>query len=402
MKTTSLVFKNRKGIELSARLDMPVGGKAHAYAIFAHCFTCNKNFLAVRHISLALTMHGIAVLGFDFTGLGQSEGEFGETNFLTNLDDLLSAAEFLEKNYKAPSLLVGHSLGGAAVICSANKIASVSAVVTIGAPSDPEHVKKLIKDDIEEINRKGSAKVEIGEREFRISKELLDTLEKSDMKAHLKEMKAALLIMHAPQDEVVSIDNAALIYREANHPKSFISLDNANHMLSEKRDSLYAADIIGTWSKRYLPCPEENPLVSSRRVIARIEKGSYTTEIKAGEHCLISDEPVKDGGDDLGPTPYDLIAAGLGACTAITLEMYARRKGWDLKEARIHLEHGKIYSKDCEECEQTNAKIDHIIREIELEGELTEEQKQRLLDIADKCPVHKTLSSKTHITTTLI
>jgi putative redox protein len=346
-------------------------------------------------------MHGIGVLGFDFTGLGQSEGEFGKTNFLTNLDDLLSAAEFLEQNYKAPSLLVGHSLGGAAVICSAAKIPSVSAVVTIGAPSDPAHVKKMIKEDIDEIKRKGSAEVKIGERAFEVSKELLDTLENSDMNKHLKEMKAALLIMHSPQDEVVSIDNAALIYREANHPKSFISLDNANHMLSDKRDSVYAAGIIGAWSKRYLPCPQESPLVSSRRVIARIEKGSYTTEIKAGEHCLISDEPVKDGGEDLGPTPYDLLTAGLGACTAMTVEMYAKRKGWDLKEARIHLEHGKIYSKDCEECEQTTAKIDHILREIELEGELTDEQKQRLLEIADKCPVHKTLSSRTHITTSL-
>ncbi len=401
IKTIKVNFKNTEGYKLSARFELPVDGKPIAYAVFAHCFTCGKNISAAGNISNALTKNKIAVLRFDFTGLGESEGEFADTNFSSNVSDLFAASDYLTKNYAAPEILIGHSLGGAAVLLAADRIPSLKSIVTIGAPFDPNHVRALIKDDIDTIEEKGKAVVSIGGRPFEIKKQFIDDLRQNEPAGKIARMKTALLILHSPQDNIVSIDNAAKIYKAAHHPKSFITLDGADHLLSKKEDSFYAGEIISTWVKRYIDTPKEKKLTSEKKVVVRLGEPGYTTEIKAGEHIFLADEPESVGGNDLGPSPYDLLTSALGACTAMTLRMYADRKKIDLKEIKVHLQHSKLYSEDCGNCENPAAKIDHIDRIIELEGNFNEEIKNRLLEIADKCPVHKTLLSDIKISTTL-
>lgn len=402
MNSQHITFNSNQGVELSAKLEMPADNDPVAYALFAHCFTCSKNFAAAVNISRTLSLNHIAVLRFDFTGLGESEGEFAHTNFSSNISDLQAAYQFLETNYKAPSLLIGHSLGGAAVLAGAPNMPGIKAVVTIGAPADPLHVKNLFKESLSVIKEKGEATVTIGGRPFKVKEHFLTDLETADLPRSLKSMNKALLIMHSPQDEVVDIDNARLLYQDARHPKSFITLDGADHLLSNKEDSLYAGNIIASWISRYIKIAKKEPLSTDKQVICRTGDEGYTTQIQAGDHSLLADEPEKLGGNDLGPTPYDLLIAGLGSCTSITLRMYADRKKWPLKEVKVLLQHNKIHEKDCEACENANAKIDHIERQIELDGELSAEQRKRLLEIADKCPVHKTLHSKITINTRLI
>lgn len=403
MKSQKLQFNNKNGNELSARLDLPVDQEPLAYAIFAHCFTCSKNLLAIKNISRGLTAKGIAVLLFDFTGLGDSEGEFENTTFSSNINDLFAAANFLKKEYQAPKIMIGHSLGGAAALFSAKKLKSIEAVVTIGAPFDPSHVTNLLSEGVEEIKNNGKATINIGGRPFTIAKEFLDDLQQQQPEQVAKELRKALLILHSPQDIVVGIDNAAKIYSAALHPKSFISLDGADHLLSKKTDSIYAGKMIAAWVEKYLePTTEKQKLVSTSKVATQTDSGSFTTEIKAGKHHLVADEPESVGGADLGPTPYDLLSAALGACTTMTLQMYATRKKWDLQEAKVHVDHNKDYAQDCENCEKSNAKIDVFSRKLELKGNLDEAQKQKLLEIADKCPVHKTLHSNIKVNTSLI
>ena len=397
MKTKFIKFKNSSGHELAARLEIPVGTKPDAYALFAHCFTCNKNLKAVKNISNGLTRKGIAVLRFDFTGLGESEGDFADTNFSSNVNDLIDAAKYMEENYEAPSILVGHSLGGAAVILAASELDFVKAVVTIGAPYEPEHVKHLLQDGIEEIKESGQATVSIGGRPFKIKKQFLDDIQSVKTKEVLGDFGKALLVLHSPQDLTVSIDNAAKIYHAAKHPKSFITLDGADHLLSNKEDSLYAGHVIGSWVIRYISQHKREELSSPNQVVVRTGEEGYTTDIKAGVHNLIADEPESVGGNDLGPTPYDYLLTALGSCTSMTLRMYADRKAWDLQEVRVHLNHSKTHAEDCDNCESDRNKIDKIERIIELEGDLDEDQKNKLLEIADKCPVHKTLHSEIRI-----
>lgn len=401
MRSTRVSFTNKAGDQLAARLELPDHRKPAAYALFAHCFTCSKNLLAVTNISRALTAQGIAVFRFDFTGLGDSEGAFEETTFTTNVADLVAAADFLAQDYEAPSLLVGHSLGGAAVLFAAPQIASVKAVATIGAPSDPGHVQHLIKSGLEEIEQEGRARVNIGGRDFFIRKEFVQDLQQSNPKALMADFRFPLMVMHSPQDTTVGIENAAAIYSAAWHPKSFVSLDGADHLLSKKADSLYAGEVIGAWVKRYLELDNPTPLRTNEDVAVRTGNTSFTTDIVAGVHQLIADEPAEVGGNNFGPTPYGFVTAGLGACTSMTLQMYAKRKGWDLQEAIVHLSHGKDYARDCEDCETSGAKIDHFDREIELIGNLDDAQRQRLMEIADKCPVHKTLHNEVRVNTTL-
>jgi len=381
---------------------LPIDGNPIAYAIFAHCFTCTKNLSAIGNISNALTKHRIAVLRFDFTGLGDSEGNFTDTNFSSNVSDLISAADYIVKNYTAPQILIGHSLGGAAALLAAGKIPSLKAVVTIGAPFEPSHIMKLIKDDVKKIEETGKATVSIGGRPFEIKKQFLDDLLENKEEDKITRLKTSLLILHSPQDKIVNINNAAKIYKAAGHPKSFITLDGADHLLSKKEDSYYVGEVISTWVKRYIDIPKKTELVSKKKVAVRIGNQGYTTEIKAGEHIFLADEPEPVGGNNLGPSPYDLLTSALGACTAMTLRMYADRKKIDLKEIRIHLQHSKIYTEDSNNCEKSSAKIDQIERSIEVEGNLTEAMKQKLLEIADKCPVHKTLLSEIKINTTLV
>lgn len=393
-------FINSQGKKLAARLERPDNQEPHSYAIFAHCFTCNKNFSAVRNISRALVSKGIAVLRFDFTGLGESEGEFEETNFSSNVSDLIEAAKYLEQHYKAPSLLIGHSLGGAAVIFAASELDSVAAVSTIGAPSSPAHVQHLFKSNVDEINATGKAKVNIGGRDFTIKKDFIDDIESKPMKEVLKNLRKPYLVLHSPQDTIVGIENAKELYQYAHHPKSFISIDKADHLLMDSVDSTYVGNVIAGWAERYLDIPKRTPLKTSHQVAVSIGNEGFTSEIVAGNHLLIADEPKDFGGNDFGPSPYDYVSSGLGACTAMTLRMYASRKKWDLQKVIVHVDHGKEYAPDSQNT-STIKKIDTFKRSIELFGDLDDSQKNRLMEIADKCPVHKTLSATSVIITKL-
>ncbi|MEL6133101.1 MAG: alpha/beta fold hydrolase [Bacteroidota bacterium] len=397
MRSHRLTFPNRKGLQLSAFLDIPVGNKPRAYALFAHCFTCGKSLRAIKNISLSLTQVGFAVLRFDFAGIGESEGKFFETNFSTNVSDLLDAASFLEQEYMAPQLLVGHSLGGAAVLMAASLLDSVQAVATIGAPAEPEHVKHLFATIEQRVRIEGEGQILIGGRPVTIQKHFLEDIESISLKDVIREMKKPLMVMHSPQDLIVGIENAADIYHAAWHPKSYMSLDGADHLLSRKADSLYAGQVIGSWVSRYVDMEEKEPLLTEKQAVIRTGAKGYTTEVLAGRHSFLADEPASVGGDDLGPTPYDLLVAALGTCTGMTLRMYADRKGWDLQEVRVHLQHSKIYAEDQGEVETKKPMIDHIERVIELEGNLDEKQRTRLLQIADKCPVHRTLHNEIHV-----
>lgn len=402
MAATKIEFQNEDAYQLSARLDLPIDQKPHAYAIFAHCFTCNKNLNAVRNISRALTQHGFAVLRFDFSGLGESEGEFADTNFSSNVQDLIAAADYLERTYEAPKLVVGHSLGGAAAIFAANALKSVEAVATIGAPASPEHVQHLFQHSLEEIENNKVAEVNIGGRLFKIKKQFVDDLNSKNMSHVLKNLRKPILIQHSPQDTTVGIANAAEIYGAAMHPKSFVSLDGADHLLSEKADSIYSGNLIASWAARYIKPNDKVVLKKAKQVTVRIGDEGFTSDIIAGKHYLRADEPVSVGGNDYGPNPYELLLSSLGACTVMTLKMYAARKKWPLEEAVVHLSHGKTYVDDCKSCEEGGTKIDVIEKSIELKGDLDEKQRKRLLQIADKCPVHKTLHSEVSIKTVLL
>ncbi len=400
MSAHKVSFKNAQGEQLAARLELPANGQARAYAIFAHCFTCSKNLTAIANISRALAQSGFAILRFDFTGLGESEGDFADTNFSSNVDDLEAAAEYLNKKYQAPKLLIGHSLGGTAVLLASLRIKSVEALVTIGSPADPAHVTRLFIQDIGVIDREGKAEISISGRPFTIKKQFLNDLQHAHQHGEIGTIKKPLLIMHSPVDKIVDIDNATAIYRQAHHPKSFISLDKADHLLSKKEDSQYVGNMIASWASQYIKTKEAAHLSTDKQVVTRTREG-FTTEIMADEHSLIADEPTEVGGNDFGPSPYELLAASLGACTGMTLRMYADRKQWPLEEVRVHLLHQKIHANDCEACEDDSQKIDQIERFIEIEGDLSDQQKEKLLEIAEKCPVHKILHNPTKVITKL-
>ncbi len=403
MSLSKVTFTNTEGQTLSGRLELPADQHPHNFVLFAHCFTCNKNLGAVRNISRGLTSLGFAVLRFDFTGLGESEGDFADTNFSGNVEDLVAAAEFLKKEYKAPTLLVGHSLGGAAAIFAAAQIDSIQAVATIGAPSNPKHVKHLLKSGIEEIEANGKAVVNLSGRDFTIKKQFLDDLDSKSLPEVAKNLNKALLVMHSPQDTTVGIKNAEEIYVAARHPKSFVTLDGADHLLMQKGDSVYAGKVIAGWSSRYVEVPEAPKINSQHHVVASLGNGEgFTTQMKVGNHYMVADEPESVGGHDFGPSPYELVSAGLSACTAMTIKMYVARKGWDLEHVEVHTSYGKNHAEDCENCEDPNAKIDTFEREIGLKGNLDEKQIKRILEIADKCPVHKTLHSETQVITKLV
>ena len=402
MPSKKVNFTNKNGYRLSAKLDMPLDQHPVAYALFAHVFTGNKNLIASKHISRALTLNGIAVLRFDFTGLGDSEGEFADTNFSSNVDDLIAACEFLTEHYESPEIIVGHSLGGAASIFAASQIESVKAVATIGTPAEPEHVTHLLENSLEEIERTGMAKVNIGGRHFTIKRHFLEDLRNKDMYGIISNLKKALLVLHSPQDEIVEIENAAKIYHAAFHPKSFITLDGANHMLTNKNDAYYTGNVISSWVKRYIDVEEKSKLYTHKDVVAKLGGAGYTTDILAGRHGLIADESEDLGGFDFGPSPYEYLNAALGACTAMTLQMYARRKKWDLKEVKVHLEFTRSYREDCAHCDEKDRRLETFIREIEIVGNLNDTQLNRLMEIADRCPVHRTLEANATIETRLL
>jgi putative redox protein len=397
MRTQKVQFPNPDGQKLSGLLDLP-SGPAKAFALFAHCFTCSKNLKAATNIARALNDAGIAVLRFDFTGLGQSEGEFADTSFSSNVDDLLAAVDFLDNEYESPRILVGHSLGGTAVLRAAASIKSAVAVATVGSPADPVHVSHLFEGSIDELRSHGEAEVQLGGRPFRIRREFVDDLETHDLATAVGKLRKALLVMHAPLDEIVEIDNASSLFAAAKHPKSFVSLDDADHLLTRETDARYAGQVLAAWATRYLPqAPADELVAADGEVVARTSGNGFRTEVRAGDHALIADEPASVGGTELGPTPYDLLAAALATCTSMTLRMYANHKQLDLESATVRVEHDKIHAKDCEDCESGSGKIDEFRRRIELQGELSEEQRQRMLEIADRCPVHRTLHGEVKV-----
>jgi len=404
MKSERITFPNSRGENLAALLDLPGDESPIAYALFAHCFTCTKNIKAAVNIAAALNRERIAVLRFDFTGLGQSEGDFADTNFTTNVADLVAAAGFMASQYQAPQIIIGHSLGGAAVLQAARAIPSLKAVVTIAAPHDPGHVARHFDMMHEQIEQKGSAEVDLAGRTFTIKKQFLDDLEMQQLDSHIRALKTALLVMHSPRDTTVAIDNAAKIYQAAKHPKSFISLDDADHLLLKEQDSLYVGMMIAAWGRRYIDVPEDSgstDAVLDNRVTTSTEHDGFFTELFAKGHAMVADEPLQYGGTDRGPTPYDYLLAALGACTSMTVQMYARHKKLPLDKAVVRLTHKKIHAEDCGHCEASDGKIDRMEREIELIGELDDAQRQRLLEIAERCPVHKTLHSEVDIVSIL-
>lgn len=402
MQNRTVSFENRSGHTLSGTLDLPTA-KPAAYALFAHCFTCSKNLKAAGNIARALNDADIAVLRFDFTGLGQSEGEFADTNFSSNVDDLLAAVEFLDREHTAPSILIGHSLGGTAVLQAAANVGSAVAVATIGSPSEPVHVAKMFSGSEDELRDRGEAVVSLGGRPFRMKQQFLDDLQQQDLRTSIGSLRKALLIMHAPLDNIVEIDNASALFGAAKHPKSFVSLDNADHLLSKEVDSLYAGRVLATWASRYLPESPSTGLLRAAdgEVAARTPVGGFRTEVSLGRHHLVADEPRSVGGTDAGPTPYDLLAAALATCTTMTLRMYANHKKLPLTSATVRVEHDKVHAKDCEDCESSDGKIDEFRRTVALEGDLTDAQRQRMLEIADRCPVHRTLHSEVKVRSSL-
>ncbi|MCF6304805.1 MAG: bifunctional alpha/beta hydrolase/OsmC family protein [Rhodobacteraceae bacterium] len=403
MPSEKITFSGHSGDRLAARFDKP-SGPVLATAIFAHCFTCSKDILAARRISQRLASAGIAVLSFDFTGLGQSSGEFADTHFSSNVADIRLAADHMAGLGFPVSLLVGHSLGGAAVLKVAGQIDSVKAVVTIGAPSDAAHVADNFSDHLDEIKANGSARVSLAGRDFTIKQEFVEDIASVKLLAAVKTMHKALLVLHAPLDQTVSIDNAAEIFMAAKHPKSFVTLDNADHLITRAEDAEYAADVIATWAARYLNLPKPAAPIGAPEGAVRIDEvdpDGFRQDIAAGpKHHIIADEPVAFGGTDAGFTPYQLVSAGLGACTGMTIRMYARRKKWPLEHVSVDVTHDKIHAADCEHCEAEIGKIDRFRRVITLIGDLEDTQRVRLMEIADKCPVHRTLEGEIEIVTT--
>lgn len=401
--TTSRVsFKGASGADLAARFDRPAG-KPRACALFAHCFTCSKDIFAAKRIASELAAQGIATLRFDFTGLGHSDGDFASTNFSSNVGDLLSAVQWMRENGEAPSILIGHSLGGAAVLSAAPDVPEVKAVATIGAPADTAHVVHNFHADIEAIERDGKAEVSLSGRTFTIEKQFLEDVAKQNITQRIASMKKALMVFHSPVDATVGIENAATIYNAAKHPKSFVTLDGADHLLTAHEDAIYVAQMIASWSQRYIPAVKPltaddfaDGLAKDRISVAETGEGKFQASVRMGNHGLLADEPESYGGMDTGPAPYDLLSAALGACTTMTLRMYADFKKLDLPRVAVTVEHEKVHAKDCAECgEDVNGKdgkIDRFERTIHIEGEVAPEVRAKLIEIADKCPVHKTLT----------
>lgn len=403
-RSEKVEFPGAGGEILAGRLDRPAG-EPRAFALFAHCFTCSKDVFAAQRISTALAERNVAVLRFDFTGLGNSGGDFANTSFSSNIGDLVAAADFLRAQYRAPKLLIGHSLGGAAVLLAAAKVPECVGIATVNAPFDPQHVQHLLGDALETIKTQGAAKVTLAGRSFTIRKDFVEDLLTHSSGENLRNLRRALLIFHATEDKTVGLENARLIYEAALHPKSFIALDGADHLLSNRDDAVYIADLLAAWAMRYLDAEgiaaAPPAAVPGSVVVTGAGEGVFPHLISAHGHLLRADEPVEVGGGDSGPGPYDLLLAGLGACTAMTLRLYAARKKWPLANAQVTLHHAKIHATDCAECETKAGMLDRIERVVRLDGPLDAEQKARLLEIADKCPVHRTLTSEIRIETRL-
>lgn len=400
-------FIGANGDELAASLESPPY-QPLSYALFAHCFTCSKDSIAAVRISRALTQFGIAVLRFDFTGLGSSQGDFANANFSSNVADLIKAADFLRKNYQAPQLLIGHSFGGAAVLAASAKLPEAEAIVTIGAPASTTAIEKTFAPQVVMIETEGEAEVTIAGRKFHIKKQLLDDVRQQQLLSIVHNLAKPLLLIHTIGDSIVDFNEAATLFAAAQQPKSLISLEGDDHLLVQKMDALYVANILAAWASRYVRTRfnememSQQPDGTSQVIVQESKIGLYTQQITAGNHILIADEPSQVGGNDIGPSPYDFLLSALGACTSMTLRMYAERHLFPLDQVVVRLSHHKVYIEDCENCDEKNTMLDQIERLIELHGKLTEEQRAKLLEIANKCPVHRTLTSRIAINTKLI
>ena len=399
---TRITFAGSLGHELAARLDLP-GGAVRAYALFAHCFTCSKDVIAARHIAAKLAALGIAVLRFDFTGLGSSQGEFENTTFSSNIEDLVRAADHLRARFAAPTLLIGHSLGGAAILAAAHRIPEATAVVTIAAPSDVAHVLQHFNAEPGQIERDGIANVTLANRTFAIRRDFVEDARGQALKDHIANLRKALLVMHAPTDQTVGIEHATAIFTAAKHPKSFVSLDRADHLLSNRQDAAYAAEVIAAWASRFLP--EEHPETTTDDgiVVAESGAGKFQNTVTSGRHRLLADEPASVGGLDSGPSPYDYLAIALGACTSMTLRIYAEHKKLSLGRLIVRVSHGKVPVEHCQDCgeavEGRTGKIDRFERTISVEGGVDAALADKLIEIAGKCPVHRTLEAGAAVVT---
>lgn len=401
MPSRRVEFPGSQGSLLAGRLDSP-DTAPRGRALFAHCFTCSKESKAAAYVSRALVEAGFEVLRFDFTGIGGSGGDFANTDFSSNIEDLIAAAGWLRANHGRPDLLIGHSLGGAAALAAAGRIADAAAVVTIAAPFDPGHLVRHLGDNLAEIEASGQARVDLGGGPFTISRGLIEDITSQNQEERIRELNRPLLVLHAPLDDVVGIDEAGRIFQAARHPKSFVSLDGANHLLTNRDDARFAASVIAAWAARYVEAAAiEAELAQTDDAVHVSERGTgaFTVAISAGQHSWLADEPISVGGDNLGPSPYQMLSASLGACTVMTMRMYARQKGWPLENASVSLTHEKVHAKDCADCETKSGKIDRIERQISIEGDLDSAQRQRLLEIADRCPVHRTLHAEVQIVT---
>jgi putative redox protein len=394
-------FTGATGAELAARLDLPA--EPRAFALFAHCFTCGKDSFAASRIAGGLTARDIAVLRFDFTGIGSSEGEFANTNFSSNVGDLVAAAEYLRRNHGAPSLLIGHSLGGAAVLAAAPQVPDATAVVTIGAPASAADITHIFAANLADVLEKGAAQVTLAGRTFTVTRQFLDDLGRQNFLDELGRMRKALLVCHASHDEYVGIENASAIFAAARHPKSFLSLDTSDHLLRARADVIYVADMIAAWASRYLPVGEQVAALPEGVVeVSETPGGRFLQRVRAGRHTLVADEPVAVGGDDAGPGPYDYLLAALGACTSMTMRLYAERKGISAERFSIRLSHRKIYAEDCADCDSKEGNIGEITRDITIAGDVPEAARARLMEIADRCPVHQTLTHEIKIRSRLV
>ena len=403
MESQRITFPGSTGALLAARLELPEG-PPRAFALFAHCFTCGKDSLAAVKIARALAARGIATLRFDFTGLGGSGGDFANASFSANVGDLVAAADWLRRTHQAPALLVGHSLGGAAVLAAAGGVPECRAVATIAAPADASHALHNFQGALAEIESRGAAQVTLGGRPFTISRGFVEDLRAQRQAERIADLKRALLVLHAPLDETVGIEQATRIFTSARHPKSFVSLDDADHLLSRPADGDYAAEVIAAWAGRYLPAAAPAAVTAPPEGSVLVEEtgaGRLQVRIAAGRHALLADEPLAVGGLDSGPNPYELLAAALGACKAMTMRLYAERKGWPLARARVTLRHGKIHAADCADCETREGRVDEFRCEIALDGALDAEQRARIFEIAERCPVHRTLTGEIKIRATL-
>ena len=401
IESKKIEFPGAAGDNLAARLDLPPDPRA--FALFAHCFTCGKDIFAASQIAKALTARGLAVLRFDFTGIGASEGEFANTNFSSNVQDLVAAADYLRKSHGAPSLLIGHSLGGAAVLAAAPHVPEATGVVTIAAPATAAHVTHNFAADLAEIAEKGTAKVTLSGRSFTITRQFLDDVAEQNILDGLAKLKKALLVCHAPRDEYVGIDNASQIFAAARHPKSFVSLDTADHLLRKREDAIYLADVIAAWASRYLPAAEAAEALPPGIVEVRETRtGPLAQGVRAGRHVLLAGEPVAVGGDDAGPGPYDYLLAALGACTSMTMRLYADRKGLAAERFSVRLSHRRVHAEDCADCETREGNIGEITRDITIEGDVADTVRTRLMEIADRCPVHQTLTHEIKIRSRLV